>query len=101
MAYEQKDMTGSLFRNDRRESDTHPNAKGTAIIDGVAYWVDAWTNEARDGSKYQSLKFKRKDAAPQGSRGAPTQQRTSSYDDLDGDDVPFVSIDPAMEWRVG
>jgi hypothetical protein len=63
MGYEQKDNSGSLFKNDRREKDTHAHAKGTALIDGVEYWVDAWTNEARDGSKYQSLKFKRKDTA--------------------------------------
>jgi hypothetical protein len=61
MAYEQKDMSGSLFRNDRREKDTHPHAKGSALIGGVEYWVSAWTKEARDGSKYQSLSFVRKE----------------------------------------
>lgn len=57
MAYEQKDNSGSLFKNDRREKDTHPHAKGSALIGGVEYWVSAWTKEARDGSKYQSLSF--------------------------------------------
>jgi single-strand DNA-binding protein len=36
---------------------------------------------------------------PDGSQGAP-MQRTSYDADLD-DDVPFVSNDPALEWRVG
>lgn len=85
MAYEMKDNSGSLFKNDRREKDTHPNAKGTALIDGVEYWVDAWTNEARDGSKYQSLKFKRKDADQRGSYGKQEPPRQSR--DLD-DDIP-------------
>jgi len=61
MAYEQKDNSGSLFKNDKREKDTHPQAKGSALIDGVEYWMDAWTNEDRNGNKYQSLKFKRKE----------------------------------------
>lgn len=87
MAYEMKDMSGSLFKNDRREKDTHPNAKGTALIEGVEYWVDAWTNEARDGSKYQSLKFKRKDAAQTGSYAKQEPQR-DPFDD-DSDSVPF------------
>ena len=87
MAYEMKDNTGSLFKNDRREKDTHPNAKGTALIEGVEYWVDAWTNEARDGSRYQSLKFKRKDAAQTGSYAKQEQQR-DQFDD-DSDSVPF------------
>jgi hypothetical protein len=95
MAYEQKDNTGSLFKNDRREKDTHANARGSALIDGVEYWVDAWTNEAKDGSKYQSLKFKRKEQARSGD--APRRQEFGH--DLD-DDVPFVSCDPMLEYRV-
>ncbi len=96
MAYEQKDMAGSLFKNDRREKDTHPQAKGTALIDGVEYWVDAWTNTTQSGDKYQSLKFKRKEARTgDGSQGAPIQ-----LSDLDND-VPFISGDPSLEWRVG
>jgi hypothetical protein len=62
MAYEQKPDTGTLFKNDKREKDTHPHAKGTALIDGVEYWISAWTKEGAKG-KFQSLAFKRKDAA--------------------------------------
>ena len=62
MAYEAKDNTGTIFRNDRKEKDTHPNAKGTALIDGVDYWVSAWTKKDKDGNAYQSIAFKRKDA---------------------------------------
>lgn len=60
MSYEQKDFTGALFRNDKREKDTHPHATGSALIDGVEYWVSAWTKEGKAG-KYQSLAFKKKD----------------------------------------
>ena len=89
MAYEQKDMSGSLFKNDRREKDTHPHAKGSALIGGVEYWVSAWTKEARDGSKYQSLSFTRKNADQTGSaaRQEPARSQFESDDDLS--DVPF------------
>lgn len=59
--YQPKDNSGTLFRNDKRESENQPNAKGTALIDGVEYFVSAWTKTAKDGSKYQSLAFTRKD----------------------------------------
>jgi len=59
--YEQKDNTGALFVNDRREKETQPNARGSALIDGVEYWVSAWTNTSSKGVKYQSLKFERKE----------------------------------------
>lgn len=98
MAYEMKENSGSLFKNENREKDTHAHAKGTALIDGVEYWMDAWTNEARDGSKYQSLKFKRKDAARGGGVSQPA--RTAAFDINLDDDVPFASCDPALEARV-
>jgi hypothetical protein len=39
MAYEQKDNSGSIFKNDRKESANHPDAKGSCMIDGVEYWI--------------------------------------------------------------
>jgi hypothetical protein len=57
--FKQRDMSGVLFKNDKREKETHPNAKGTALIDGVEYWVSAWTKEGKAG-KFQSLSFERK-----------------------------------------
>jgi hypothetical protein len=82
MSYEQKPNTGSLFKNDKRESDSHPHATGSAVIDGVAYWVSAWTKD-KDGKKWQSLAFKPKDAkkAPEAARGVAAQ-------DPD-DEIPF------------
>ena len=69
MAFEQRDNSGTLFKNERREKDSHPNATGQAMIDGVMYWVSAWTKEGAKG-KFQSLSFKRKDELPQPTRKA-------------------------------
>jgi hypothetical protein len=88
MAYQHKENTGSLFKNDKREKDTHAHARGSALIDGVEYYIDAWTNESNDGSKYQSLKFKRKDDATNGARSQSRPQPSAFDTDLD-DDVPF------------
>ncbi len=82
MAYEQRDLTGSLFKNDRKESEAHPDYKGSALLNGVDHFVDAWINTANNGTKYMSLKFKPKEARQPVS--APTQSA-----ELDGDFVPF------------
>jgi hypothetical protein len=97
LAYEQKPNTGSLFKNDRKEADSHPDYKGSALIDGLGdCWLDAWINTAKDGTKYMSLKIKPKDQ--QGGGGsAPRSQPINA--DLD-DDVPFITCDPAIEARV-
>ena len=84
MSYEQKDMSGSLFRNDRKESDTHPDYKGSALLNGVDHWVDSWVNTSKDGKKYMSLKFKPKDAQGGGRVSAPAV----AFDD-DADSIPF------------
>ena len=99
MAYQQKDNSGSLFKNDRKESDTHPDYKGTALVDGVEHWLDAWINEASDGRKYLSLKLKPKEARGNGDPPRSRPQPAAFDTDLD-DDVPFVSCDPALEHRV-
>jgi uncharacterized protein (DUF736 family) len=64
MAYEPKDMTFSLFPNKDKKTDKHPNLTGTAIIDGVSYFIDGWTNTDRNGNKYIAGKLKPKQAQP-------------------------------------
>lgn len=84
MAFEQRDMSGSLFKNDRREKENHPNATGSAMIDGVLYEIAAWTKKDRNGNPWQSLAFKRKDER----RAAPARNAAPPDDDF-SDDLPF------------
>ena len=80
MAWETKEGTGSLFKNGKREKDSHPNAKGEAKIGGVLYEVAAWTKKDKNGNPWQLLSFKPKGTDQQGAR-APV----GSWDD----DQPF------------
>ena len=83
MAYEQRDNSGVLFKNEKREKDTHPNATGHALIDGVEYWVSAWTKEGKNG-KFQSLAFKRKEEhTAAGMKRNPGPMRN------DDEDIPY------------
>jgi hypothetical protein len=85
---------GILSRNDRKEKDTHPSHKGSINVDGVEYWLDAWTKERKDGSgKFFSLSIKRKEgqSAPPPRASAPKPAAPpagSGFDDMD-DDIPF------------
>ena len=84
MSYQHKPNSGSLFKNDQREKDTHPHAKGSALIDGVEYWVSAWTNQKDNGEKWQSLKFSRKDE-----NKAPKPPPKAAEPDDFNDDIDF------------
>ena len=78
--FEQRDNSGTLWKNDHRESEKHPNAKGSALIDGVEYWVSAWTKEGQKG-KFQSLSFERKDAKPK-------RDKAEGWKSRQADDAP-------------
>ena len=76
--YEQKDMEGALFGNKEKVAETDPNAKGSALIDGVEYWVNAWTNISKAGEKYQKLSFTRKKQQAAPDPVEPAQQAASA-----------------------
>lgn len=88
MTFEAKNNSGALFRNDKREKETHPNARGTALIDGVAYEISCWTKEGRNG-KFQSLSFKRKDAPDERQRTNDRDSYGNNVSDMTPDDLPF------------
>ena len=51
MAYDNSN-SGALFRNeDKREGKRDPDYRGSAEVDGVAYFVDSWINTSKDGTK--------------------------------------------------
>ena len=69
MAYEQRELSGSIFVNDRKEKDSHPDFKGQCLIDGKSYWVSGWKKKTGEGKTWLSLAFKEKDAAPKQETG--------------------------------
>jgi len=83
---ERKDNSGALFKNDRkREGKKDADYRGTALIAGVEYYVDAWVNESKDGRKYLGVKYKPKgESAP-----APAPAAAPQADPDFNDDIPF------------
>ena len=52
MAYEQRDNTFSLFKNNYKEKNNHPDLKGTMMVNGHTYEISAWKKEGKNGPFY-------------------------------------------------
>lgn len=50
MAYEHKEGQGSLFNNDRKEKETHPDLSGKIMVNGKLHWLAAWNKQGPNGS---------------------------------------------------
>jgi hypothetical protein len=86
MAFELKDGQGSLFRNNRKEQESHPDHTGTIKVAGVEYWLNGWVRETKNGQKYFSLSVKPKQARTLADPPPPSQERQT---DPFNDEVPF------------
>lgn len=85
MAEYSNENSGALFRNDRKEKDSHPDHKGTLNVDGVEYWLSAWVKTSKKGQKFFSLSVKPKEER-QEKREAPSSAGASDPND----DIPFM-----------
>jgi len=82
--------SGALFKNDRRSNDKQPNLRGSVNVEGVEYWISAWTREVKGGAR-QGEKMISMALEPKEDRHAPAGQNTTKdkpVDDFD-DDIPF------------
>ena len=87
MAYEHKPGSGSMFKNDKKESDNHPDYKGDGMApDGTMVWLDAWIKRPEGKKPFLSVSMKPKDAARQPAPARPAAPKPAP--DFE-DDIPF------------
>jgi len=49
---------GSLYKNDYKKKDTHPDYVGKLYVSGVNYKISAWIKTNKKNKKYLSLSLK-------------------------------------------
>ena len=54
---------GVLFKNDRKETERHPEYKGSINVDGQEFWLSAWVKDGKSG-KFMSLSVTPKNDRP-------------------------------------
>jgi uncharacterized protein (DUF736 family) len=74
--FQQKEGQGSLFKNDKKTAENQPDYRGTVNVGGVNYTLAGWAKEAKNGSKFLSLKIQKE------GENKPTQATTPANNDL-------------------
>ena len=78
---------GVLFKNDRKEKETHPDYKGSYTNgDGQEFWLSAWLKKDKNGNTFMSLSTTAKDEVH--NKGMQQARQAMQPKELD-DDLPF------------
>lgn len=95
---EQKNNSGSIFKNAKKEKPTHPDYSGNATINGKEFRLAGWINKSKSGNSYLRLLFSEIIEKPAEGPGAEQQRfeigsgvrdQSGNIDSVILDDLPF------------
>lgn len=85
MEREVRNNSGVLFTNDKKETEKHPNYKGSIRVDGVDYWISGWIKQSAAG-KFMGLAVSPKETQPS---KVPYGHGGTTKEGRDSEDFPF------------
>jgi uncharacterized protein (DUF736 family) len=71
---------GSLFKNEKKESDKHPDMNGTLNVNGKEYWISGWKKTSKAGTGYISISIRQKEEQTR-QVSQPTRKSKPEFDD--------------------
>ena len=80
---ETKNNSGSIFKNDYKTKDTHPDYKGKMVVDGVSKDIALWFNQPEGKKAYFSASISDPYVAPENKEETPKQEKPAA------DGLPF------------
>jgi len=80
---------GSIWKNEKKETEKHPDFTGSLNVNGQEFWVSAWKRRPDQSDKAPALSFSikaKEGATTQNAKQVP-QNNGTGFDD--GDSIPF------------
>ena len=68
---------GILFINDKKETDKHPDFKGSINVNGKEFWLSGWKKVIKNGSKVISVSIQ-----PKEERNSQPRRKADDFDDF-------------------
>ena len=90
MAYDNTNR-GALWKNPDKDTEKHPDFKGSLNVNGVEFWVAGWKRKegANPSAPALSFKIEEKEQRNQTPPGAPQPAQQPVPDEIFNDDIPF------------
>ena len=94
MAYEHKEGKGTIFPNDYKQQESHPDFRGKAMWKGEVIEISLWEGETQSGVKKFGVGISEPRAPkekPQGfiKQNAQAYKKPASQENEDNDPIPF------------
>lgn len=89
--YQNKPLTTNIFKNNKKEKDTHPDFKGQQLeVPGAGTFdVALWERKDRNGNTFFGLKLSEPFVPNQQQQGTPAPQAAPTQQQGVEDDLPF------------
>jgi hypothetical protein len=91
---------GSIWKNEKKDKDTHPDFTGSLNVNGQDYWVSAWKRKEGANPKAPALSFTVKPKEEQQSISQRAMPKQNSYASATGRQDPISSGSDDMDDRI-
>lgn len=79
---------GSIWKNEKKTTDAHPDFTGELNVAGMEFWVSAWKRKEGEKPNAPALSFSIKMKEPKVG-GQPARPAIQQNDPEEFDDIPF------------